>query len=72
MKLPERSALTKRPPEEPSESAKTPTNLTRSRSFYYNQIYGRYPMEWAGSAEFKVWQYKAVPPPVYKTLGLLP
>jgi hypothetical protein len=53
MELPERSALAERPPEEPSKSTKTPTNLTRSRSFYYDQVRGRYLMEWAGPAEFE-------------------
>jgi hypothetical protein len=55
MGLPERSALAERPPEGPSESAETPANSTRSRSFYYDRIRGRYPMEWAGPAEFEVW-----------------
>jgi hypothetical protein len=40
----------------PSESTKTPTNSTRSGSFYYNRVHGRYPMEWAGLAEFEVWR----------------
>jgi hypothetical protein len=55
MELPERSTLAERPPEEPSESAETPANSTRSRSFYYDQVCGGYPMEWAGPAEFEVW-----------------
>ncbi len=58
MELLERPALAKRPPEEPSESAETPTNSTRSGSFYYNQVYGRYLMEWAGPAEFEVWHWE--------------
>jgi hypothetical protein len=33
----------------------TPTNSTRSRSFYYDWVCGRYPMEWASPAEFEVW-----------------
>src|SRR6266851_2509107 len=56
MELPERSALTKHPPEEPSKSAETPANSTRSGSFYYNQVCGRYPMEWAGPSEFEAWR----------------
>jgi hypothetical protein len=55
MELPERSALAERPPEEPSESAKTPVNSTRSGSFYYDRVCGRYPMEWARPAEFEAW-----------------
>jgi hypothetical protein len=55
MGLPERSALAECPPEGPSKSAETPTNLTRSRSFY-DRVRGGYPMEWAGPAEFEVWR----------------
>ena len=51
IELPERSALAKHPP----KSAETPTNSTRSGSFYYNQVYSRYLIEWAGPAEFEVW-----------------
>ena len=56
MELPERSALAERPPEEPSKSAETPANSTRSGSFYYDQVRGGYPMEWAGPAEFEAWR----------------
>jgi len=55
MELPERSALAERPPE-PSESAETPANSTRSGSFYYDRVRGGYPMEWAGPAEFDAWR----------------
>jgi len=58
MELPERSALTERPPEEPSKSTETPTNSTRSRSFYYDWVCGRYLMEWAGPAEFEAWRWE--------------
>jgi len=58
MELPERSALTKHPPEEPSKSTETPANSTRSGSFYYNWVCSRYPMEWAGPSEFEVWCWK--------------
>ena len=58
MKLPERSAFTERPPEEPSQSAKTPANSTRSGSFYYDWVRGGYPMEWAGPAEFEAWRWE--------------
>jgi hypothetical protein len=56
MELPERSTLTKCPPKELSKSAETPTNSTRSGSFYYNWVCGRYPMEWASPAEFEAWR----------------
>jgi hypothetical protein len=56
MGLLERSALAEHPPEGPSESAETPANSTRSGSFYYDRVRGRYPMEWAGPAEFEVWR----------------
>jgi hypothetical protein len=45
MELLERSTLAEHPPKEPSESAETPTNSTRSGSFYYNWVYSEYPME---------------------------
>jgi hypothetical protein len=55
MELPEGSALAEHPPEGPSESAETPANSTRSGSFYYNWVCGRYPIEWASPAEFEAW-----------------
>jgi hypothetical protein len=55
MELPKRSTLAEHPPEEPSKSAETPANSTRSGSFYYDWVRRRYPMEWAGSAEFEAW-----------------
>src|SRR5229473_781077 len=56
MELPERSTLAKCPLKEPSKSTETPTNSTRSGSFYYDQVHGGYPMEWAGPAEFEAWR----------------
>jgi hypothetical protein len=58
MGLPERSALAKRPPKGPSESAETPANSIRSGSFYYNRVRGEYLMEWAGPAEFEAWRWE--------------
>jgi hypothetical protein len=58
MELPERSTLAERPPEEPSKSAETPANLTRSGSFYYDRVCGGYLIEWAGPAEFEVWHWE--------------
>jgi hypothetical protein len=58
MELSDRSTHAKCPPEEPSKSAKTPANSTRSGSFYYNQVCGRYPMEWASPAEFEAWHWE--------------
>jgi hypothetical protein len=55
IELLDRSAHTKHPLEEPSKSAKTPTNSTRSGSFYYDWVCGGYLMEWASSAEFEAW-----------------
>jgi hypothetical protein len=55
MELPERSALTERPPKEPSKSVETPANSTRSRSFYYDWVCSRYLMKWASPAEFEAW-----------------
>ncbi len=37
------------------EAAKTPTNSTKKGSFYYDQVQGGYPMEWARPAKFEVW-----------------
>ncbi len=58
MELPERSAFTEHPPEEPSQSTETPTNSTRSGSFYYDQVRGGYLMEWASPAEFEAWRWE--------------
>ena len=55
MELPERSTLAEHPPKEPSKSAETPANSTRSGSFYYDQVGSGYLMEWASPAEFEVW-----------------
>jgi hypothetical protein len=49
----ERSTLAEHPPKEPFKSEETPANSMRSRGFYYNQIYGRYLMEWASPAKFE-------------------
>jgi hypothetical protein len=54
IELPKRSALAERP----SESVETPTNSTRSRSFYYDWVCGRYLMEWTSPAKFEVWCWK--------------
>jgi hypothetical protein len=37
------------------QAAKTPANLTKKGSFYYNWECGRYPMEWSSPAEFEAW-----------------
>jgi hypothetical protein len=54
MELLTRSALAERP----SESVETPTNSTRSRSFYYDRVHGGYPMEWTSPAEFEAWRWE--------------